>query len=373
MKLRLRIENFQSIGNAEFLFDTGINGIIGHSNSGKSSSIRAIKAALLNPSGSKRYIKQGHNKSKVYISTDDKPEVEWERTAKESSYRIDGELYQKTGRTNAFQISGDNLNFVIDENDDIINIHDEWSRLFPFSRTDSEVFKLFEEIFAIADSAKIFQRMKSDGDGANKAITELKHNLESNEVKIQKTEEYLNSLDEEKIETKRLFLEEMVKVIASFDVDIQELYKLKDKFTKLKEVKTQDFDLSIAETYKRVEEDLKSIANYDKLKDAEITTREFDLNIYDKFTQADKDLEFVNKNLKLMKFSFTPQEYDLSIADKYQEILKDIQAVQACMQEYNKHETDLASAKAEEEQIQVQLDSIDLCPLCGNEFKNCKD
>ena len=46
----LKIEDFQSIGNAELEFIPGINLIVGQSNSGKTAVLRAIDSVLTNPS-----------------------------------------------------------------------------------------------------------------------------------------------------------------------------------------------------------------------------------------------------------------------------------------------------------------------------------
>ena len=55
--LKVTIENFQSISKGELEFTQGINIIVGQSNSGKSAILRALKGAVLNTSGSQKYIK----------------------------------------------------------------------------------------------------------------------------------------------------------------------------------------------------------------------------------------------------------------------------------------------------------------------------
>ena len=66
-ELKLSLENFQSISHGELVFHTGTTVIIGQSNSGKSATFRALKACLLNPSGSQRFIKKGAKSSSVAL------------------------------------------------------------------------------------------------------------------------------------------------------------------------------------------------------------------------------------------------------------------------------------------------------------------
>ena len=49
----IKLKNFQSIGKAELLFEPGVNLIVGQSNSGKTAILRAISAALNNPTRGK--------------------------------------------------------------------------------------------------------------------------------------------------------------------------------------------------------------------------------------------------------------------------------------------------------------------------------
>ena len=67
-ELKLSLQNFQSITEGELTFRTGLNFIVGQSNSGKSATFRALKACLLNPKGSQRFIKKGHNKLEVIVT-----------------------------------------------------------------------------------------------------------------------------------------------------------------------------------------------------------------------------------------------------------------------------------------------------------------
>ena len=61
----LKIEDFQSIGNAELEFTPGINLIVGQSNSGKTAILRAIDSVLTNSTYPKSFIKHHTNETNV--------------------------------------------------------------------------------------------------------------------------------------------------------------------------------------------------------------------------------------------------------------------------------------------------------------------
>ena len=102
-ELKLSLQNFQSISEGELTFQTGLNFIVGQSNSGKSATFRAIKACLLNPAGSQRFIKRDANKTVVELKYNGN-DICWDKSKKENSYTINGEYFRNTGKSDAFKI-----------------------------------------------------------------------------------------------------------------------------------------------------------------------------------------------------------------------------------------------------------------------------
>ena len=161
MSFELDLVNFQSIGKATLVFETGINLIVGQSNSGKTAILRAIATLLSNPSKAKLYIKQGTNQA-IVTATYDGNEMIWSRNQKGGAkYEINGEVYEKIGYNNMFDILKNN-GFVLDDSGNIMNIEGEWNLPFPFDRNSAELFKLFENIFCVSNSAVILKSFKED-------------------------------------------------------------------------------------------------------------------------------------------------------------------------------------------------------------------
>ena len=180
--LKLSLQNFQSISEGELVFQVGLNVIIGQSNSGKSATFRALKACLANPSGSQRFIKNGETKADVRLEYNGNV-IEWQRSNKESSYVINGEKYHKTGNSSAFKIL-DDTGFAQDDNEVIMNIEEELQLPFPFGVSKSDLFKLFENVFCVSDSAVILKGAKDNEDSVKSDLMSLEMERQKNSMKI---------------------------------------------------------------------------------------------------------------------------------------------------------------------------------------------
>ena len=157
----LKIEDFQSIGDALLEFNPGVNLIVGQSNSGKTAILRAINATLTNPSYAKTFIRHRASSCSVTFAYNGH-EVTWQKSAKGGTkYLVDSQEYSKLGTSDLFDILSDN-GFVKSYNDEVMNIEGEWDLPFPFDRTPAELFRLFENVFCVSDSATILKSFKNE-------------------------------------------------------------------------------------------------------------------------------------------------------------------------------------------------------------------
>ena len=204
-ELKLSLENFQSISKGELIFHTGTTVIIGQSNSGKSATFRALKACLMNPIGSQRFIKKGTKSSSVALEYNGN-QIIWKRTLKESSYIINGEEYLKTGKSNAFKIIED-TGFAVDSNDTIMNIEEELQLPFPFGMSKADLFKLYENVFCISDSAIILKSAKASEDKVKADIVAYENELNKNQNKLKELLDFKENVDLNKLGYYKRFLE----------------------------------------------------------------------------------------------------------------------------------------------------------------------
>lgn len=204
-ELKLSLENFQSISHGELVFHTGTTVIIGQSNSGKSATFRALKACLLNPSGSQRFIKKGTKNASVALEYNGN-QIIWKRTPSESSYTINGENFLKTGRSNVFKILED-TGFVVDSNDVLMNLEEELQLPFPFGMSNTDLFKLYENVFCISDSAVILKAAKGVEDETKFEISTLENDIIKNNNKLKELQDFKEKVDLNKLGYYKRFLE----------------------------------------------------------------------------------------------------------------------------------------------------------------------
>ena len=253
-ELKLSLENFQSISKGELIFHTGTTVIIGQSNSGKSATFRALKACLMNPAGSQRFIKKGTKSSSVSLEYNGN-QIIWKRTPKESSYIINGEEYLKTGKSNAFKIIED-TGFAVDSNDTIMNIEEELQLPFPFGMSKADLFKLYEDVFCISDSAIILKSARASEDKVKADIVAYENELNKNQNKLKELLDFKSSVDIEELKSKRdklsnkysriLFLQEGLPIIKKA-VLVQNFYihefSFKDKYEAYKDKKNLKIEI----------------------------------------------------------------------------------------------------------------------------------
>ena len=224
-ELKLFLKNFQSISEGELVFTTGLNFIVGQSNSGKSATFRALKACLLNPKGSQRFVKKGNNKSIVTLLYNGN-EVTWERTNKESSYYINGQQYIKTGSSDAFKILMNDTGFVKDEREGaLMNIEEELQLPFPFGTSKTDLFKLFENIFCVSDSAVILKAAKEQEEAIKDNIEALELDKIKIESKLEHLKEFKESLDLDRLRDYKDYLEQTENKVEALKNGLPEIKK----------------------------------------------------------------------------------------------------------------------------------------------------
>ena len=329
---KVDIKNFQSIGEAHLSFDTGVTAVVGPSNSGKSGIIRAISAVLTNTSDAKYHIKHGEASTEVCLSLDGNTVI-WERTPKDSTYDINGTYHQKVGKTDLFELLPDN-GFYLDDCGNIINIQDEWATLFPFDRTDSQAYKLFEDIFAVNqnDSVRAMKQIKDDEAETKKSIVELEAKIKNNTDKVAKIDTFLaNNSGKHASNLKEAVIREGQK--------FQELDNDTESFL----------------------ESMKVIQKLSKIKRIE-----FDLNDLNSFIELDKDVRVLEEVLPILNIKIHKEDYSFNTLPEYLELDKDVSCVLELLKEIKQNSDDDKALRGELGILKESLDAIKVCPLCGH-------
>lgn len=100
--MRIRIENFQSLGRADIEAE-GLTVLVGRSNLGKSATVRALEGALFNRPG-EDFVREGQSTCRVEVgnlpTAGGVPlNVVWEKGHNTNRFRVDGEDFSKVGVT----------------------------------------------------------------------------------------------------------------------------------------------------------------------------------------------------------------------------------------------------------------------------------
>lgn len=162
MKVTLDIRDFQSIQDAHLEFEPGITVITGSTNSGKTAIFRSILSLLNNPGSAKHDIHHEKKQSEVILSVEGQPPIKWVRTPSKVTYVIgDGKPNEKCGKADVWSLLPQ---FPIQPEPDgqLLNFHTEFDTLFPFGYSYQELFKVFERVMALDDTAGVLKAMNDD-------------------------------------------------------------------------------------------------------------------------------------------------------------------------------------------------------------------
>lgn len=402
-ELKLSLHNFQSITEGELVFKTGLNFIIGQSNSGKSATFRALKACLLNTKGSQRFIKKGTNKAEVTLYYNGN-EVVWDRTSKESTYKINGEVYYKTGSSNALKILNDEAGFARDDNGVLMNIEEELQLPFPFGISHSDLFKLFENVFCVSDSAIILKSAKEYEKGVENEISADELELQKTTIKMRELREFKEFVNlsllrkyKDKLEKSqdRLTVLSDGKEIIDKAVKIQKSKlevreeTFKDLFSpyltalECKKVLTQTRQLHVigknlqelvyntsdlTKKYEELKSLQKLIIKVKALKNLSLSEEEFNsrLGKYNELSSLNKTLNNL-KNLNKIKAPERDFENRLS---RYTELKALYLFVQNLQRELKDLEIDKKREKENVAIIEAKLKEFKVCPLCHHSLED---
>lgn len=330
--MRLEIKNFQSITDASVDFPVGITVIQGESNNGKTALLRAVKAIITNPQGSQHYIQHGKNKAKVTL-TNNGETLTWERNKSTTNYYYNNEEFTKCSKQSSIDFC--DLGFVTDNKGKLMNLSDEWSVLFPFGYSDTELFKIFEDLFSIVDTNKVLEAMKGDETSCNR--DKLLYNDRLNEVNRKKETiaKSLDNLDLSKPSLIKSVLNKKWKELEILRHKVEEATVL-DKLTRL-EVVSEPFKTDeLVEIGKHILDIHKSCSRLSQLPVNVVVpnprTFDFNLEVIGRVNKANLDYCTAKQNLESLAIS------QVDLENK----IKELQAI---------------------------WNQIDVCPLCGKDMK----
>lgn len=183
-KMKVQIKDFQIIKRVNLEFIPGLNVIVGPSNNGKSSILKAIKALLYTTPGSTP-IRSGQSSYVVGINYNGHT-ILLQKGLKESAYLVDGEKYTKFGTTtpqaviDALQIKELELNGKKEQ----LNFWDQLNYPFLLDKTPVELFRFIVDSGDDDQITKALKNMVSDRQGLTKKIDQLQGTINAIDLDI---------------------------------------------------------------------------------------------------------------------------------------------------------------------------------------------
>ena len=366
--LKVTIENFQSISKGELEFTQGINIIVGQSNSGKSAILRALKGAVLNTSGSQKYIKNGTKGFKVGIDYQGNS-IEWSRTSRSPEYVINGEKYAKTGSSNLLDFL-DNSGFTLDENKSLMNVESELELPFPFDKSNSELFKLFEKnIFCISDSTAITKLIKSDEEETASRKDNAEYELTRLQDKLAAIEELEKEVDLNWLVSKRGELANLASDKEKLLLDIQNLHgiislgkvigKGVPHLSQLPDL--QDY-ISLSKDIETVEQ-IRGVGNILSQSVPTASTPTVSVSEFIELKNDINELENADKVISIL----SPLEAPLTIgiSDEYTSLRNDINTLSRLREQAQMIQNNITKKRQEIQLLEDKKSKFKVCPLCG--------
>ena len=345
--MKLKFKNFQSLRSEEIEFNPGFTLIVGPTNNGKTAIFRGLLSLLTNSVDTPAFINGSALQEKedaelaVTLIDDDIPKIEFHRNRAKAWYMINNKKYSKLARTNIFDIYPDlHRKFIYNPNDPrkILNFQTEDQLAFPFDRSDTEMFKLFEKIFNISDTRAIIDTIRKEEDETNFKIEQNLTEKQNLEQKITELKSSVSGIN------KHLIL------------NYAEQYKKCSS-----EIQRYDSEFSTIASYAPFLRTIQEAPVFSHLNDEQIYTETI---LLEKKIQECLLKETYIKNYTEIQLTPIKEDLDSAVLDLESKLNK-IQSLEESIAN-QKQIIDLnekAKTKAE-----TELQKFDACPLCGHKL-----
>jgi DNA repair exonuclease SbcCD ATPase subunit len=281
--MKVKTKDFQILkGEHEFEFPEGITVIQGKTGSGKTTLFYAIQDCLTNPNGVDDTINWDAKSTSVTIENNNN-KITWTKTPTSSEYRneLTGQQFVKASKIDSTDL-GD-LGFYIKDGE-VLNIQDEWKTLFPFGLKDTEMFRLFEDIFNISCSFTIIDDYKKDEKETKSQINIITSQINDLTSKKNVITDILSKINAQDLETYISQINTKKQVVSEISEDYINLSKNeKYKIINVPNLYDTTKMVNADSYYNSIKLDYSNYLNYHSLLDVKLPERkEFNLkeNVY---------------------------------------------------------------------------------------------
>lgn len=398
IKIKISVQNYQIIRNAVLEFKPGFTTIIGPSNNGKSSIIKALKAAIYTESGTTP-IRYGESSYIVGIQNNNHVVI-FQKKENSSKYIVDGQTYSRFGINTPEEVSNA-LNIrelILNGNKVQLNFWNQMDKPFLLDKSAGELFKFIVDSGENDQLSNVLKSMVSDRQQINRDADIVQGSILSTENTLKE----LNS-SKEKIE-KNLYLADniidlkekhedyknILSLINRFKSDDSEIESIRPKLQKdlnefnrynslnylsetsikistkvqeiLKNLAEVDDSLYVSETLLKINEEKSKI-----FKSIDINKNKNLRNLVKEYKIIHRELENVSEaNLKLQRAIPSQIIIDtLDILIKLVELLKNIKSI---IESIKNAKNKIKEIENEEKELDKIQSLIKVCPYCGQKI-----
>lgn len=397
--MKCTIKDYQIIKQAVLEFKPGLTALIGPSNNGKSSIVKAIKAAVYTESGTTP-IRHGSDSYIVGIQNDNHTVV-YQKKEGSTKYLVDGKSFSRFGVSTPEEVSNA-LNIkeiVLNGNKIQLNFWDQMDKPFLLDKSSGELFKFIVDSGENDQLSQVLKSMVSDRQQLNKEADVIQGSIKSTENIINERDKYLEShkhtvdLADELI-TKKIKYDEykdikltvssykekeneytlLINSLEETDKNIDKYDKLKsidDKLKSLNEItdsRTRVLDIAFAKT--NTDLFIKTYDNalgiLDKLKLSELSEL---IDCCNNYKNIIKETENTLEALRLLRIGTLGDDDKILISLSNEIDINNIKSNLALADEDIIKQTEIISNITNNE---LELDKIQnlikVCPYCGQKI-----
>lgn len=395
-KIRISIKDYQIIKQVVLDLKPGFTTLIGPSNNGKSSIVKAMKAAIYTEPGTTP-IRHGANSYIVGIQTDEHTIV-YQKKEGSTKYLVDGKSFFKFGLTTPQEVS-DALNMkelVLNGNKVQLNFWDQMDKPFLLDKSSGDLFKFIVDSGENDQLSSVLKSMVSDRQQINKEADVIQGSIISIEDLINTHQCTLNiyqsivdkadTLIESKVKYEKLIelqnkLSDLNSTLKNLDDLYNSISKIDNKLKVFDKIKVLD-DISnkiknLSDLVNNIKDnnininasvnELNKINNECSLFNKLDVTRLVDIkSLHNRYINICNDIESAQKTLKLLNISTlgdnTVITNDLAYIFNIYCILENIQGDEYNIDNHNRVLSILKDRNIELDNIQKL---IKICPYCG--------
>ena len=401
MNFKVSIKNYQIIKDASLDFIPGLNVIIGPSNNGKSSIIKAIKALIYTVPGTTP-IRNGQSFYAVGINYNNHTVI-LQKGLKESVYIVDGEKYTKYG-VNTPEIVSKSLNIkelVLSGNKEQLNFWDQMKYPFLIDRTSTELFKFIIDSSDSDQVSKSLKDMVSDRQQLSKNIDILQGSINTIDLDIDNYKSILNNSKDVleacdniiNLQSKISKLNQLKQIKEAHINNLKLLEENKNKLIKIDIVLNRDIDIINQVTHKlnnfiklnklfinlhtlinNQSDNYEQLLNLNWINNIDKLDLSLIVNKLDKLKNIKQKLNNINQglsnksNLKLIELNL-----DNILISKFNRLKSVKQALNNIEYKQVENNTSIIAIDNSFLYYNKFYDYFDVCPYCGNKIHSKKE